>query len=174
MGGTPPLLGTHPNQRSKAGFVKLMAAAPQPGTGNEGNQKQKGRGRNREKQQRKSDTKVQRVSKRERLGFHAKRLNTITCGHGPQMSPCLKIRQNLVGGISKTPRRMPHWGVHTLTFAWCSFSFRQSDEKHIHRWWLSLAHHCVGLMVLKQTFLFVSHMAQALLLFPQCTEGPLR
>lgn len=29
---TPPLPGTRPNQRSKAGFVKLMAAALQPGT----------------------------------------------------------------------------------------------------------------------------------------------
>lgn len=32
-----------------------------------------------------------------------------------------------------------------LTFTGCSFTFRQSDEKHVHRWWLSLAHCCVGL-----------------------------
>lgn len=43
--GTPPLLGTRPNQRSKAGFVQLMAAALQPGPGNEGTREERKSGK---------------------------------------------------------------------------------------------------------------------------------
>lgn len=85
-----------------------------------------------------------------------------------------------MGGIFQKKKKKKKKAFTLLTFAGRSFSFflffpltlRRRGEKHVHRWQLSLAlPPCgiVGLMVSKQTFLFVSHMAQVPpLLFLQC------
>lgn len=83
----------------------------------------------------------------------------------------------MVGGISKKIKHLDKRRVHTFNFRWVQFYFkakRRETRPQMVTISRSLLCGIVGLMVLKQTFLFVSHMAQVLLLFPQCGERPLR